>query len=117
MAFSFAKLNKRKFNVDTSAMSYVSLETLYNEHGADMVYPLLAVYINTKSEFGDSPVFVTTDCMVNIPHHMVDIAEQILASQEAIDGINEERAAFQIYQYTASNYGGRICYGVTLIDM
>lgn len=111
------KFNKsKKFNIDTTGFEYVSLEELYHTHGAEMVYPLTAVYINRKSAYGDAPVFATNDYFVNVPAHMLDTVEEILADEVAIEDINNSSVGFVIYTYHSDRYN-RDCYGVNFVDM
>ena len=113
----FSKFNKgRKFDFDTTGFEYRSLAELYNENGANQVYPLTAMYVNSKSNFGVAPVFATTDCFVNIPSHMVDVVNQILADEEAIKAINEGKIGFVIYPYTQKKFN-KTCYGVNFVDI
>lgn len=111
------KYNKGgKFNIDTTGFKYVSLEKLYRAHGEETVYPLAAVYINKKSSYGEAPVFVTHECFVNVPSHMLDTVKDILADEEAIEDINNGRVGFTIYTYHSDRYN-RDCYGVNFADM
>lgn len=111
------KFNKgKKFDIVTNDFQYVSLEELYNAHGAEMVYPLRAIYINRKSKFGDAPVFATDDCFVNIPSHMLDISKEILTDEEAIEEINKGKVGFEIYPYTAKTFNCNT-FGVRFVDM
>lgn len=114
---NFAKrFNKgRKFNIDTNGFEYANLEELYKNNGADFVYPLCALYINTRGMYGDAPVFATDCCFVNIPSHMIDTARDILNDVDAIDAINNGKVGFQIYTYEQSKYN-RVCYGVNFVD-
>lgn len=112
-----SRFNKgRKFDIDTTNFEYASLADLFNANGADMVYPLTAIYINKKSKFGDAPVFATNDCFVNAPSHMLETAMEILADDEAIADINGGKVGFEIYPYTAEKFN-RDCFGINFIDM
>lgn len=111
------KFNKgKKFNIDTTGFEYITLENLYCTHGAEMIYPLTAIYINRKGIYGDAPVFATNDCLVNIPSHMLEIAEEILSDEEAIEDINNNNIGFTIYTYHSDTYN-LDCYGVNFVDM
>ena len=101
----FSKFTKgRIFDFPTTRFEYRSLSELYNENGANQVYPLTAMYVNSKSNFGVAPVFATTDCFVNNTSHMVDVVNQILADEEAIKAINEGKIGFVIYPYTQKKF-------------
>ena len=111
------KFNKgKKFNIDTTGFEYVSLEELYCANGKEMVYPLTAIFINRMSLYGDAPVFATDKCFVNIPSHMLDTVNDILADEEAIEDINNAKVGFTIYRYHSERYS-RDCYGVNFEDM
>lgn len=124
---SFAtKYNKGgKFDLNVKGFTdYFSLEKLYNENGKDAVYRLGAVYINRKSKFGDAPTFAVIDekftCggyFVNVPAHMLDDANAILADAEAITEINAGKVGFIIETYEAGKYGNKVCYGVRFTDL
>lgn len=111
------KYNKgRKFTIDTTGFDYESMADLFNKYGKEMVYPLTAIYINTKSKFGDAPVFATNECFVNAPSHMLDTAKEILADDEAIAAINNGEVGFIIYPYKAEKFN-RDTFGIQFVDM
>jgi hypothetical protein len=118
MAFSFSRtFNKGgKFDIDTTGFEYASMADLFAQNGADKVYPLTAVYINHKSQFGDAPVFASVGFFVNAPKHMLDTANDILSSPDAIDAINGHHVGFSIRQYTQKTYN-RVCYSIDFIDV
>lgn len=116
MARFASKFNKaRKFDVDTTHFQYESLADMYNANGKEHIYPLTAIYINTKSKFGSAPVFATDTCFVNAPSHMLDTAREILADDEAVAAINNGEVGFEIYPYTAEKFN-RECFGINFVD-
>lgn len=116
MSFASKYNRNRKFDVNTSGYGYKSLVDLFNESGEDKVYPVQAVYINTKSKFGDSPVVATDGCFVNFPKHMLESAQEILSDPEAIADINNGKVGFKIYTYHDTKYN-RNCFGVEWVDL
>lgn len=111
------RFNKaRKFNVDTTSFEYESMADLYNANGKDKVYPLTAIYINTKSKYGNAPVFATDSCFVNAPQHMLDVVNEILADDEAVAAINNGEVGFTIYPYTAEKFN-RETFGINFVDL
>lgn len=113
---SFAeKYNKHGiFKVTTAGLPYVKLEQLFNENGAEKIYTLQAIYINTRSKFGDAPVAVIEGAIVNWPSHMTNQVKEILADKEAIEAIKNGFAGFTIYTYPSH---GKTCYGVKFVDI
>ena len=112
-----ARYNKgRKFDIDTTNFEFESLVDLYNNNGADKVYSLRGLYINTKSQFGDSPVAATDKFFVDFPKHMLDVVKEILNDEEAVAFINEKGVGFQIYPYIQKKYKKQ-CYGINFVDL
>lgn len=117
--FSFAKIynTERLFDIDTSSFEYVSLQELFEDVDGDTEYkfPVRAIYINTKSEFGDAPVIATDNCYVNIPQHMLETCRAILRDPAAVQAINDGAVAFTVYEYEQKRFG-RKCYSIRWAD-
>ena len=103
---SFAsRFNKgKKFDFETTGLEFKSLADLYNANGEEKIYTLKALYINTKSKYGDAPVFATPDFLVNAPQHLVDTVNEILSDSDAINDINNNKVGFSIYPYKAEKF-------------
>lgn len=116
MAFSVAKkYNTEKiFNIDTEGFNYKSLEDLYIDE--ETMYPVRALYINNKGNFGEEPILATDDNYVNLPHHMVDSVKAMIGDDEAVDAINGGYVGFTIYKYHQKKYN-KDCFGVKWIDV
>lgn len=115
---SFAsKYNKMpRFHFDTTGFTYVSLADLYAENGAEHVYPLNALYVNTKSKYGDQPVAATDTNYVAFPKWMLETVRSITDDPEAVDDINSGRVAFRIYTYQNKRFD-KPAYGVEFVDV
>lgn len=113
---SFAqRFNKQgTFGVTTQGLPYVKLVQLYEDNGTEKVYTLRAIYINTRSKFGDAPVAVIDNAVVNLPSHMLEQAREILSDNEAIAAIKSGNVGFTVYPYPSH---GKTCYGVHFVDM
>lgn len=112
MAFSFNKLAKsRKFTHDFSKCTdYTNLETLYNSVEEGTVFQIKGVFINDKSQFADeSPLVALNNVYVNLPNHQLAEVKEMLASEDAIRGINAGAAGFTIetYDLTRTNSKGK----------
>lgn len=116
MGFASKFNRNRKFNADTTGFQYASMADLFNQNGAGNVYPLTAIYINSKSKFGDAPVFATDSCFVNGPAYMLDTVREILADDEAIEAINGGKVGFTIYPYVNDRFK-RECFGINFVDI
>lgn len=116
MAFSVAKkYNTEKiFDIDTEGFEYKSLEDLFISE--ETVYPVCAIYINTKGNFGKEPILATDECYVNLPHHMVDACMEMIKDEEAVAAINDGLVGFTIYQYHQKKYN-KDCYGIRWVDV
>lgn len=115
---SFTKFNRRNkiFNTTTEGRAYIGLDKLTE----GKIYPIEAIYINTKGKFEDSPVLATIDdtgtpVLVNCPPHLTETARQIMEDEEAVKEINAGKAGFKVYIYVATKYN-RSCFGVEFVD-
>lgn len=116
MSFASKYNRTRKFDIDTTGFEYAALADLFNDNGANKVYPVCGIYINTKGKFNDSPVIATDKCYVNFPAHMTDTCREILQDADAIDEINKGHVGFKIYTYHQAKYD-KDCFGVEFVDM
>lgn len=115
---SFAnRFNKgKKFNFDTSNLPFISLKELFEKNGEEKVYPLKAIFINTKSQYGSAPVFATPEYVVNIPQHMMQTVNEILLDSDAVNDINSDKVGFTIYTYK-SEKNNLDAYSVNFVDL
>lgn len=115
---SFAK----KHNVQPSPFTfktpeghpYVKPIDLVNAHGIDTVYTIRAMYINKGGKFGDEPVIITDDFILNAPHHLVNAVQGIINDGESTQLVNSGQAAFKLYEYQNAK-GNQL--GVTWCDV
>lgn len=115
---SFAsKFNKtRKFDFDTNGFEFASMSDLFNQNGKDYVYPIRALFINTKGKYADNPVIATDSFLVDFPSHMTETCREILADEGAVAAINAGKVGFRLYTYLQKKYN-RQCYGVEFVDV
>jgi len=102
------KYNKKPvFNYDNQKVrEYINLQGLVNKFGIDKQYEVQALFINTKSRFGDAPIIVTDDYMVNAPQHLLETVKQMMQDAELIELINDRKVGFKIYGYRGRNGSG-----------
>lgn len=109
-ATKFNKGNKFTFKPADDAQ-YVSLEVLYNKN-PEQIHDVKALYINTKSKFGDAPcVAIDPVIIVNLPKHLLETVKEMIADDECVDAINNNEVKFKIYSYRDSTFN-KTCYGV-----
>lgn len=113
-----SKYNKQKLFTFSIPSEYIyhTLSDLYKKNGKDMIYPCFALYINTKSRFGNAPIVATNECLVNLPSHLLETVKEMLRDEEVIDACNDGKFGFQIYQYE-SKQNKQINYSVNWVDM
>ena len=78
---------------------YVKPVDLANQNGIDAVYTIRAMYVNKGGKFGDEPVIVTDDFILNAPHHLVDTVRDVIDDGESTQLVNSGQAAFKLYEY------------------
>lgn len=118
---SFAqKYNKNqvKFEVDTSGWNeYLSLEDLYEKDGEGTIYPVKAIWINTKGKYGDRPTIASDGFFINLPAHLLETANDIIHDQKSVDDINAGKVGLMVRTYTAKNFKNKACYSVEWVDV
>ena len=99
------KYNKRPlFEYDkTKEREFAKLQDLFAHFGKDKVHIVHALFINTKSRFGESPTIVTSDFMVNAPKHLLETVKQMMCDSEVVKLINSRKVGFKIYSYRGKN--------------
>lgn len=95
---------------------FISLGKLFEAEGNGVVYPVRGVYINHKSKYGDAPVVICDDMLVNLPKHLTETVKQMLTDDEFIEAVNAGKVGFKIYTYTTQNNDSAL-YSVTWIDL
>lgn len=85
---------------------YISLSDLFEGNGDKATYPVEALFINTKSKFGNAPVIVSGGYLVNAPSHLTETVTEMRGNSELTDLINAGKVGFTVYEYT-NQYGKR----------
>lgn len=101
-----------KFNFEEKERDFKKLEELYKSN--ETKHTIVAVFINTKGKFGDQGVFVTNDYQVNLPPHLLELAQDLRQDEEVIEAINNRQLGFEIYDYVGNNGKG---YSINLIPI
>ena len=118
MATFASKYNKTGFGIDTSDFEYVKLSALYNdtkEGGEDVIHNINGIYVN-KSPLGLSPVIIDAakSRLVNLPQHLAETCQNILADSEAVEAIKANKIGYTIYEYETR---GKQCYSIRFVDL
>lgn len=114
---SISKFNKTNSFIFKApeGFQYYSLRDLVKKNGQDMIYPVLALYINNKGRYGAQPLAVTDKFFVNLPSHLVEDVSAMINDKEVVDQINSARAGFRIRSYI--NRNGGESYSVEWLDV
>lgn len=108
------KFNKKRlFDVTISEdATYVDLKSLFDKNGVDKIYPVQAIYINTKGKFDDAPVIVMdSETLVNCPAHLTEQVKEMLSDDELVKAVNNGEVGFKIYNYVDSKFN-KSCYSI-----
>lgn len=81
---------------------YCKLEDLEEK----VIYPIDALYINTKGKFGDSGVILSGNKLINLPQHLTETIKQMRSDEELTTDINKGLFGFTVYKYTGRNGDG-----------
>lgn len=93
---------------------YINLRDMFKRDGKDATHTVKALYINTKSKFGDAPVAVTITeekdqqqvDLVNLPSYMLTLVKDMISDDKLTEAIDNGEFGFTIYEYEGKNgYG------------
>ena len=112
-----SKYNKTGFGIDTTDFEYTKLATIFTdakEGGPVVIHDINGIYVN-KSPLGLSPVIIdaANSRLVNLPQHMGETCQSILADSEAVDAIKNGKVGYTIYEYETR---GKTCYSIRFVD-
>lgn len=100
---SFAQKHNQKPNpftfVTPETHEYIKPADLVEKNGIDATYKLNAIYVNKKGAFGDEPVLVTDNELVNAPSSLMESINGILDDSESINLILDGQVYFKFYEY------------------
>lgn len=89
--------------INTEDFEFTTLKKLYEQNGKDKQYSLLSLFINTKSRFGDAPILIIQDYLINAPSFLLDTARTIMNDDELCESINNDKVLFTIEEFTNKN--------------
>lgn len=105
---SFATKHNSKVNLFNYEIpethQFTTLKELFEDNGEKQVYKVNLIYTNTKGMFGKQPVVATDSELVNLPHYMMKLVEEIYSDGESVSLINSGNVGFKIYTYE-NKYG------------
>lgn len=108
-----AKHTGAKFDFEEREREFISLSDFAKKHG-EVATRIDAMFINTKSKFGDAPVFYTTDYMINMPQHLTPLVTDLRQDNDVVDAINNGQLGFEAYEYEGKNGNG---YSINLVEI
>ena len=112
------KYNKseKKFNaVIGDNVNYLSLNDLVVSHKNTDVFKIDGLYINTKSKFGERPIVLTGNYLVNLPQHLTDTVKQMINDSDLVQMVNNGQVGFSFYAYQGKD--GRIYNSINWVEI
>lgn len=83
---------------------YKNLIDLYAPE-IDNTFKINAIFINTKSKFGDSPVVATDNELINLPMHLTQACKDMMRDNDVVQAVNNGSAGIEIYEYNSKKWG------------
>lgn len=110
-----AKYNKGgiDWGIDTKDFKFKKLA----DFNVGQVIPVRGMFINTKSQFGDSPAIITDDCNVNLPHHMVETIKEMLSDSELVAAVKAGKVGAKVETYAPKTCPELTAYSVEWVDL
>lgn len=84
---------------EKEAAVYTNLKELQKTYPADKIYPVFALYISTKGQYGPTPsAAIGKNIICNLPGFMADQITEMRQDAELTDAINEGKFGFRIVE-------------------
>lgn len=115
MSFANKHNKESKFTFDTSNLPYMERRLAFEQYGKDAV-KVTAIYINTKSKFGDAPVVATEKELINLPAYMLNECKEIIADQDDVDAINAGKVGIVFEEFEDKTFHKK-CIGSRWVDL
>lgn len=108
----FGELNNngRKWKVDGKDFPFTRLKELGEGHE----FIIRGLYINKKGKYDAHPVAISNGIKVDLPSHLTEKVEKILASDEMCEAIEAGKCGAEVYKYEAQ---GKECYSINFKDL
>lgn len=108
----FGELNNngRKWKVDGKDFPFKKLKEIGEGNG----FTILGLYINKKGKYDAHPVAISSDVKVDLPSHLTEKIEKILASDEMCEAIEAGKCGAEVYKYEVQ---GKECYSINFKDL
>lgn len=107
------KKHGNQFTFNSDDLPFTSLEE-YMTTGGSSPIPVKAVFINRKGQYGPRAVLVSPSFKINLPQHIIEDVEQILADAELVTLINDGKCNFVVSTYEDRN--NKIRYTGSFVD-
>lgn len=93
--------------------TFLKLSELFNQ-SQQKTHTLHALFINTKSQYGDEPVAVIEGHYINLPRHLLDTVKEMREDDDFVYLVNQRKVGMEIYQYQ-SKHG--LAYSVNWVEV
>lgn len=108
--FNELNTNGRKWKVDGKDFPFKKLK----EIGEGNSFTIYGLYINKKGKYDAHPVAISSSMKVDLPSHLTEKIEKILASDEMCEAIEAGKCGAEVYKYEAQ---GKECYSINFKDL
>lgn len=97
------------------SLAFLKIDDVYKQ-SPDSVYVLNGLFINTKSKYGARPYLATPDFFMDLPSHMLETVEAMIADPDVVGEINGGKVGFQIRTYQSKQFN-RECYSIVFVEL
>lgn len=117
MSFASRHNKGSKFSIDTTGWEYKKLSELFDDD-KDAIHNLQGLYISKGGEYGPAPVAICDGYCVNLPSHLMEEVNGMLASDEDIKDIKAGIVGFSVYSYEKEiGKKTKTCYSINWEDL
>lgn len=113
--FNELNTNGRKWKADGKDFPFKNLK----EIGEGNSFTIYGLYINKKGIYDAHPVAISSNMKVDLPEHLTEKVEKILASDEMCEAIEAGKCGAEVYKYISNNKKakGKECFSINFKDL
>lgn len=79
--------------------------------------PIRGLFINSKGNFDAHPVAIGENALLDLPAHLTEAVNEILADAEAVEAIKAGKVGIRVRSYDSDKFGKKDCRSVDWIDI
>ena len=101
------------WGIDTRNLPYKELK----DYNVDDIITIKGLFINKKGNFDPHPVAIIDGALLDLPSHLYEAANEILADHEVIEAIKAGKVGVKVRSYDSDKFKKKDCRSIEWVDI